>query len=82
MEADAEDSPAVQVVVCTGEAQELQSAIDRGRDSMGDVPFGLMLLGCGTFGMVLNFSQFMCTIYTSALTTTIVGVLKVMACCF
>ena len=37
-----------------------------------------MLIGCGLFGMLLNFSQFLCTMHNSALTTTVVGVLKVM----
>lgn len=35
-----------------------------------------MVAGAATLGCLLNYSMFLCTMYTSALTTTIVGVLR------
>lgn len=61
----------------TGEAGLFPSAVVDARRQIGRVGFAIMLVGCGTFGMILNFSQFLCTLVNSALTTTVTGVLKV-----
>ena len=67
----------VQVVYLTGDAAKLGPTIDTCLDTMGSSGFIGMLLVCGVFGMLLNFSQFLCTMNNSALTTTVVGVMKV-----
>lgn len=68
-----------QVVYLTGDAAELGPSIDQCTKSMGQYGFVAMLFGCGLFGMTLNYSQFLCTMNNSALTTTVVGVMKVIS---
>ena len=65
------------MTLLTGEASQLGSVLASGTARNGTVSFAAMLLGCSAFGMLLNFSQFLCTMHNSALTTTVVGVLKV-----
>lgn len=67
----------LKVVYATGDAAKLGPAIESSTESLGIYGFTGMLLGCGLFGMLLNFSQFLCTMNNSALTTTVVGVMKV-----
>ena len=67
----------MQVIYITGDAAKLAPAVDASMESLGLYGFASMLLGCGIFGMLLNFSQFLCTMNNSALTTTVVGVMKV-----
>ncbi|KAL2649343.1 hypothetical protein R1flu_017471 [Riccia fluitans] len=43
---------------------------------MASMSFSFMVIISLVMGIVLNFTMFLCTIVTSALTTTIVGVLK------
>ena len=66
-----------QVVYATGDAAALGPAIQSSTETLGVYGFTGMLLACGMFGMLLNFSQFLCTMNNSALTTTVVGVMKV-----
>jgi len=46
------------------------------REAHGPAYFYCMVTGAATIGCLLNYSMFLCTMYTSALTTTIVGVLR------
>jgi hypothetical protein len=43
---------------------------------IGSLAFSVLLVSSLVMGIVLNFTMFWCTIVNSALTTTIVGVLK------
>lgn len=65
------------MILLSGEAGQVHSQVAAGTQKLGPALFGAMLLGSGLFGMLLNFSQFLCTMHNSALTTTVVGVLKV-----
>lgn len=38
--------------------------------------FVLLVVACSVLGVLLNFSLFFCTTHNSALTTTVIGVLK------
>lgn len=44
---------------------------------MGAISCSVLLAANSLLGMLLNFALFLCTMHNSALTTTIVGVLKV-----
>ena len=62
------------MVFLTGEYKlTVQLFLDQAAESSGFVPLILM---CALLGTLLNLSLFLCTINNSALTTTIVGVLK------
>lgn len=61
------------VVVCTGEASTGAARI---WSQAGDTAFLLTFMGCLLGGTLLNYSLFLCTLTNSALTTTIVGILK------
>ena len=62
------------MVFLTGEYKlTVPMFLDRAAESSGFVPLILM---CAMLGTLLNLSLFLCTINNSALTTTIVGVLK------
>ncbi|QDZ24235.1 sugar phosphate transporter [Chloropicon primus] len=62
------------LVVLTGEVYHIGEAY-RDATIQGSL-FPLLLLLCSCMGCLLNYSIFLCTINNSALTTTIVGVLK------
>lgn len=64
----------------SGDAEKLGPALDKASYSLGSYGLIAMIIGTGMFGMLLNFSQFLCTMHNSALTTTVVGVLKVREC--
>lgn len=61
------------VVIVTGEFPKSLSLLFEKADS---ISFLVMLLLSLLMGIVLNYTMFLCTIVNSALTTTIVGVLK------
>lgn len=48
----------------------------KGLTAHGAAYFYSLVVGAATIGCLLNYSMFLCTMYTSALTTTIVGVLR------
>jgi len=70
----------VQVVLVSGDGERLGPVVAACSQKMGGLVFLAMLVGCGMFGLLLNFSQFLCTLNNSALTTTVVGVMKVVTC--
>lgn len=61
----------------TGEAWELRKGAVRAVERIGMVNFSLMLAWGSLLGVLQNYAMFLCTIHNSALTTTLVGVLKV-----
>lgn len=67
----------LQVVVFTGEAPLIGRGLSAALDQMGFLSIVILFVTFSFFGMLLNWSMFLCTMCNSALTTTIVGVLKV-----
>ena len=65
--------PLFLVVLATG---ELGSGIERLSAMSGDVGFVSVFVLALLAGMLLNYALFLCTLTNSALTTTVVGVLK------
>ncbi|KAJ3699084.1 hypothetical protein LUZ61_002789 [Rhynchospora tenuis] len=61
------------VIIATGEFPNSLSVLSNKASSVG---FLVILVLSLVMGIVLNFTMFLCTIVNSALTTTIVGVLK------
>ena len=61
----------------TGEAPNITLALSEAVDQIGSIGLGVLLPVFSVFGMLLNFSIFLCAMLNSALTTTIIGVLKV-----
>jgi solute carrier family 35 len=65
-------------ILVSGEATRATTAFAAAAGALGSPTSAAgMLLACSIAGMLLNFSMFLCTMHNSALTTTIVGVLKV-----
>lgn len=70
----------MQVVLISGEAVQIGPALGRAETQLGGIALVALFLVFSLFGMLLNWSMFLCTMSNSALTTTIVGVLKVGYC--
>ncbi|KAG2450812.1 hypothetical protein HYH02_004647 [Chlamydomonas schloesseri] len=64
------------VTAATGEAAALPAAYAAAVATHGPVALWATLVSCSLFGCLLNFALFLCTVNNSALTTTIVGVIK------
>jgi solute carrier family 35 protein len=63
--------------VLTGEAPLIGPRLSSALAELGILSILILFTIFSLFGMLLNWSMFLCTISNSALTTTIVGVLKV-----
>ncbi|GIL72333.1 hypothetical protein Vretimale_3998 [Volvox reticuliferus] len=64
------------VVWGTGEGAALPAAYQSAVEANGALSLWFTLISCSLMGCLLNYSLFLCTVNNSALTTTIVGVIK------
>lgn len=60
----------------TGESKVLAGSSYAGIAELGFFGFTFLVFLCSIMGVLLNYSLFLCTMHNTALTTTIVGVLK------
>ena len=65
------------LTLATGELGRLPAAMGPSVEGAGGAGPFLLLVGlCAGLGVALNYALFFCTVYNSALTTTVVGVMK------
>ena len=65
------------MMLVLGEANVLSETLEAGVVTAGgQLPFVALTALCSLLGVVLNYALFLCTLYNSALATTVVGVLK------
>jgi solute carrier family 35 protein len=64
------------ITAAHGDVFQVSALAAKGLAARGSLYFFTMVIGAATLGCLLNYSMFLCTMYNSALTTTIVGVLR------
>lgn len=70
------------IIVVSGEATRAAPLFWEGAGHHGTLPLAGLICFCSIAGLLLNFSLFWCTQLNSALTTTIVGIMKSMVTTF
>jgi solute carrier family 35 protein len=64
------------ITAANGDFYMISASATKGLAAHGSLYFYFLVSGAATIGCLLNYSMFLCTMYTTALTTTIVGVLR------
>ena len=68
--------PSTQLLFATGEAWQAIPSFVATAATFGTLPLASLILFCSIMGILLNFALFWSTQLNSALTTTIIGVMK------
>lgn len=64
------------ITAVNGDFYKISASAAKGLTMHGSAYFCFMVTGAATIGCLLNYAMFLCCTWTSALTTTIVGVLR------